>query len=89
MNNKVLNIISNELASNNDDVIKLRNLNRNPILNNYLSNKQYNDIIKTVIHVIENRTEATNNINVLKFYLHEIGLIFNLNISQKYLQGVV
>lgn len=81
-------IFKNELSSSNNNVVKLRNLNKHPVLNEYLANKNHEEITQTVINMIENGTQTTNNINVLKFYLHELGLIFNLNISQNYLQGV-
>ena len=82
-------ILENELSSSNSNVVKLRNLNKNPVLNSYLSNRQHEEIAKTIIQIIENGTQTPNNIDVLKFYLQELGLIFNLNISQQYLQGVV
>ena len=82
-------ILENELSSSNSNIVKLRNLNKNPVLNSYLSNRQHEEIAKTIIQIIENGTQTPNNIDVLKFYLQELGLIFNLNISQQYLQGVV
>jgi len=82
-------ILENELSSSNNNVVKLRNLNKNPVLNSYLSNKQHEKITQAIIQIIENGTQTPNNINVLKFYLQEIKLIFNLNISQQYLHGVV
>ena len=82
-------ILENELSSSNSNVVKLRNLNKNPVLNSYLSNGQHEEIAKTIIQIIENGTQTPNNIVVLKFYLQELGLIFNLNISHQYLQGVV
>ena len=85
----IIKILENELSSSNNNVVKLRNLNNNPVLNNYLSNGQQEKITQTIIQIIENGTQTPNNINVLKFYLQELELIFNLNISQQYLQGVV
>lgn len=86
---KINKIFENELSSSNNSVVKLRNLNKHPVLNSYLANKQYDEIIKTVIQIIEDGTENTNNVNVLKFYLHELGLIFNLNIENNLLTGAV
>lgn len=82
-------IFKKELSSSSDSVIKLRNLNKHPVLNSYLANKQYKEIVKTVIQIIEDGTETANNVDVLKFYLHELGLIFNLNIENRLLKGVV
>ena len=81
-------IFKKELSSSNDSVVKLRNLNEHPVLNSYLANKQYKEIIKTVIQIIEDGTETANNVDVLKFYLHELGLIFNLNFENNLLKGV-
>lgn len=88
MKNNISKILENELSSSNDNVVKLRNLNKHPVLNSYLANKQYDEITQTVIQIIEDGTQTNSNVNVLKFYLHELGLIFNLNVSQ-YVQGVV
>ena len=88
MKNKISKILENELSSSNDNVVKLHNLNKHPVLNSYLANKQYETITQTVIQIIEDGTQTNSNVNVLKFYLHELGLIFNLNVSQ-YVQGVV
>ena len=38
--------------------------------------------------MIDKGIEPTKNVTVLKHYLHELGLIFNLDISKEYLQGV-
>ena len=88
MINNIVNILAKELSSSADSVDKLRNLNKNPTLNNYLSNKQHDEIIKSVIQMIDKGIEPTKNVTVLKHYLHELGLIFNLDISKEYLQGV-
>lgn len=89
MSELITKTITKELASDEKDVVKLRNLNRNPILNKYLKNKQHNELIQTIIQLIENGKQSTDSTNVLKFYLHELGLIFNLNMPQNYFQGVV
>ena len=81
-------IISKELFSSCDNVGKLQNLNKNSELNNYLKNKEHKELVKTIIQLIDNGTHTTNNVNVLKHYLHELSLIFNLNISKSYLPGV-
>lgn len=88
MKNNIHKILENELSSSNDNVVKLHNLNNNPVLNSYLANKQYEKVTQTVINILEDGTQTNSNVNVLKFYLHELGLIFNLNVSQ-YVQGVV
>lgn len=87
-NDNIEKIILEELISSEDQVIKLRKLNKNPILNNYLMTKQHKELVKTIIPMIEKGTQTTTNIDVLKHYLHELVLIFNLNISQNYLPGV-
>lgn len=89
MKNSIDKIFKNELSSSNDNVVKLRNLNKHPILNSYLANQEHNEIINTVIQIIEDGTETANNVDVLKFYLHELGLIFNVNIENDFLKGVV
>jgi len=69
-------------------VEKLVNLNKNSYLNSYLINKDYRNIASVVIDKIEDTTEEEVNKNVLKFYLHELGLIFNVNYSN-FVEGIV
>ena len=40
------------------------------------------------LEVYEDTTEEEVNKNVLKFYLHELGLIFNVNYSN-FVEGIV
>lgn len=69
-------------------VEKLVSLNNNAYLNSYLINRNYKTIADVVVDRIEEEVEPEANINVLKFYLHEIGLIFNINYSSL-VEGVV
>ena len=62
-------------------VEKLVSLNNNSYLNSFLFNRNYKTIADVVANRIEEKVEPEVNINVLKFYLHEIGLIFNINYS--------
>lgn len=84
----IIKILEKELSSSDDNVVKLRNLNKNPVLNSYLANNQYNVLTQALIQIIKDKTQSDNNTDVLKFYLHEVGLIFDLNVSD-YVQGVV
>lgn len=69
-------------------VEKLVSLNNNSYLNSFLFNRNYKTIADVVANRIEEKVEPEVNINVLKFYLHEIGLIFNINYSSL-VEGVV
>lgn len=91
VNNAVNNIgtvISGVLNSTETSVEKLVNLNNNTYLNSYLINKDYKTISSIVIKRIEEEVEPEANLNVLKFYLHELGLIFNLNYNKDLIKGV-
>ena len=74
-------------STNINSVEKLVNLNNNSYLNSYLLNKNYKPISEVIIKRIEEDVEPEVNVNVLKFYLHEIGLIFNRNYNHL-LKGV-
>ena len=69
-------------------VEKLVNLNNNSYLNSYLINKDYENIADIVVKRIEKEVDPEVNVNVLKFYLHELGLIFNINYN-RLVEGVV
>ena len=69
-------------------VEKLVSLNNNSYLNSFLFNRNYKTIADVVANRIEEKVEPEVNINVLKFYLHEIGLIFNINYNSL-VEGVV
>ena len=85
---KIENVISGVLNSTETSVEKLVNLNNNTYLNSYLINKDYKTILSIVIKRIEEEVEPEANLNVLKFYLHELGLIFNLNYNKDLIKGV-
>ena len=70
-------------------VEKLHNLNINSYLNSYLVKSNFSTITEVVIDKIEEPSTAEANVNVLKFYLHELALIFNLNGYTSYFEGVV
>ena len=72
-----------------NNVEKLHRLNINPYLNKYLAKSQYSKITEVIVDKIEEPSTSEANVNVLKFYLHEISLIFNLNDFVKYFEGVV
>lgn len=69
-------------------VEKLVSLNNNAYLNGFLFNSNYKTIADVVANRIEEKVEPEANINVLKFYLHEIGLIFNINYN-RLVEGVI
>ena len=81
--NEILN--SNEFNSSE----KLTKLNNNNYLNGFLVTNNYRPLIKYLVRAIETDSETKVNIDVMKFYLHELHLIFNLNISHEYFKGVV
>ena len=71
------------------NVEKLQQLNNNHYLNQLLADKDFTNISTVVINTIEEASEPEANLNVLKFYLHEIGLIFNCSFNPDYFEGVV
>ena len=85
---KIEDVISGVLNTTETSVEKLVNLNNNTYLNSYLINKDYKTISSIVIKRIEEKVEPEANLNVLKFYLHELGLIFNLNYNRDLIKGV-
>ena len=85
---KIEETISEVLNSTETSVGKLVNLNNNTYLNSYLINKEPTTITKVVVKRIEEEVEPEANVNVLKFYLHELGLIFNMNFNHL-VKGVV
>ena len=85
---KIEDVISGVLNTTETSVEKLVNLNNNTYLNSYLINKDYKTISSIVIKRIEEEVESEANLNVLKFYLHELGLIFNLNYNRDLIKGV-
>lgn len=70
-------------------VQKLQQLNINPYLNGYLVKKDYKPLTNVVVKAIEENVESESNVDVLKFYLHELALIFNLSEYDSYFTGVV
>ena len=82
-------VISDVLTSTEANVEKLHNLNINAYLNSYLINKEYNPLTEVVVNTIEESSTSEANVNVLKFYLHELALIFNLTGFNSYFVGVV
>ena len=88
--NELTSVFNEILNSNeNNSTAKLRDLNNNNYLNGFLVTHDYKPIIKYLIRSIEGNSETEVNIDVLRFYLHELNLIFNLNIASKYFKGVV
>ena len=85
---KIEDVISGVLNTTETSVEKLVNLNNNTYLNSYLINNDYKTISSIVIKRIEEEVESETNLNVLKFYLHELGLIFNLNYNRDLIKGV-
>lgn len=83
----VISEVLNTTEANN--VEKLHNLNINTYLNSYLVKSNFSTIAEVVIDKIEEPSTAEANVNVLKFYLHELALIFNLNCYNSYFKGVV
>lgn len=69
-------------------VQKLHYLNINPYLNGYLVKKDYKPLTNVVVKTIEENVESEANTDVLKFYLHELALIFNLSEYDSYFKGV-
>ena len=82
-------VISDVLTSTEATVEKLHNLNINPYLNSYLINKDYKPLTEVVVNQIEETSTSEANVNVLKFYLYELALIFNLTGYNSYFKGVV
>ncbi|MBR3347966.1 MAG: hypothetical protein IKG36_00930 [Mycoplasmataceae bacterium] len=82
-------VISDVLTSTEANVEKLHNLNYNPYLNSYLIKKEYKPLTKVVVNQIEEASTSEANVDVLKFYLHELALIFNLSDFDSYFKGVV
>ena len=72
-----------------DSVEKLHRLNINSYLNGYLVESNYSTIADVVVNEIEEGSTSEDNVNVLKFYLHELALIFNLTCYNNYFKGVV
>ena len=86
---KIGTVISEVLnTTETSSVEKLVNLNNNSYLNSYLINKDYENIADIVVKRIEKEVDPEVNVNVLKFYLHELGLIFNINYN-RLVEGVV
>ena len=71
-----------------NSVQKLHNLNINPYLNSYLVKKDYIPLTNVIVKTIEENVEPEANVDVLKFYLHELALIFNLTGYDSYFKGV-
>ena len=70
-------------------VEKLHSLNINSYLNGYLTKSNFSTITEVVVNEIEEGSTSEVNVDVLKFYLHELALIFNLNTYNNYFEGVV
>ena len=88
--NKITSVFNEILnSSENNSSAKLRDLNNNKYLNGFLVTHNYKPIIKYLICSIEGNSETEVNVDVLRFYLHELNLIFNLNIASRYFKGVV
>ena len=82
-------VISEVLNSTEVNVEKLHNLNINSYLNSYLIKKDYTSLTDVVVARIKEANESEANADILKFYLHELSLIFNLNEFNSYFSGVV
>ena len=89
MEKPIKDIISCILNKPISDSKKLEALNKNLQLNKHLNNGNANKIVEAIIEIIEEKLESDVNINILKFYLHEINLIFNLYIDSEYFKGTV
>lgn len=76
-NPDLIEIIASDLNSNDAVVEKLHELNNDPILNDFLVQKNYKPIIQAVNQVL-NKEESDVNKDTLETYLQELGLIFNL-----------
>lgn len=76
-NPDLIEIIAADLNSNDAAVEKLHELNNDPILNDFLVQKNYKPIIQAVNQVL-NKEESDVNKDTLETYLQELGLIFNL-----------
>ena len=84
---RTISEVLNTTEANN--VQKLQQLNINPYLNGYLVKKDYKPLTNVVVNAIEENVESESNVDVLKFYLHELALIFNLSEYDSYFTGVV
>ena len=76
-NPDLIEIIAADLNSNDAAVEKLHELNNDPILNDFLVQKNYKPIIQAVNQLL-NKEESDVNKDTLETYLQELGLIFNL-----------
>lgn len=88
--NTIGTVISEVLNSTDvGNVEKLQQLNNNSYLNSFLVKKDFTSITTVIEDKLTNANESEANLNVLKFYLHELSLIFNLNCYNNYFKGVV
>ena len=84
---KTIHEVLNTTEAN--SVEKLHKLNINHYLNSYLVKNQFSNITEVIVNQIEEDSTSEVNVNVLKFYLHELSLIFNLETFYKdYFKGV-